>query len=319
MAQPINQISLYRKMTDDLLGEVGIYISAPEFKYMYEKNEKEILLNESFDGILTINEYDSMWSPNENNLEMSQLFRFENPSALFGESGVTMSNNKIGLAVHLHSKTSNFQKTLNVGTILNTEEPIEIRFYHHFPPASLRGDIQLDFFLYLKENVENFHQHASKVGMILSEGDIENIEIITDGDGSAFPMSEFEDKSGPLWRLEKNWVEANLDTFDSSNVNLSLNTAHPLFRQIKDGKTAVSRALMGDIMIQAMSLIIQEVILIEKNSIEDTTDALPESILMAVQYWVSSFEIDLSSLFSITNSIRLHWDRQMFEGDGIND
>lgn len=319
MAQPVNQISLYRKMTNDLLGKVGINISTPEFKYMNEKEKKEIILNESFDGILTINEYDSMWSPSENDLEVSQLFRFENPSVLFGEAGVTMPMNKIGLAVHLHSKTSNFQKTLNVGTIRNTENTEEIRFYHHFPPASLRGDIKLDFFLYLKESTESFNQHAAKVGMILSEGDIENIEIVIDGDGSAFPMSEFQDKSGPLWRLEKNWVEANIDTFDSSNINLSLNTAHPLFRQIKDGKTAVSRALMGDIMVQAMSMIIQEVIIIERNSIEDTNDALPESILMAVQYWVSSFEIDLSSLFSITNSVRMYWDRQMIEGDGRND
>ena len=319
MAHSTNQISLYQKMDETMEKKTEMHISIPILSY-YDKNEKkEILPNEEFEGIVLINEYDSMWSPNEHDLEVSQIFLFEKPSILFGDTGITMPNNKIGLAVHMHSKASNFQKTVSIGTISNSENPVQLEFYYHFPIAELRGNLELDFFLYLKENKEYNPKHASKVGMILSEGDISNLIIVIDGEGSVFPMSEFEDKTGPLWRLEKNWVEANIDTFDSSNVNLSLNVAHPLFEQVKAGKQATSRALMGDIMIQAMSMIIQQVIIIEGNSLDDLTDTLSNSILMAVDYWVSTFEVDISSMFSITNSVRAYWDRQMIEGEKIND
>lgn len=319
MAQIANQITLYKKMSIELSNIAGVKLSKPVFRYKYEQEEKKIELKEDYEGILTINEYEPMWSPSENNLEVNQVFSIENPSELFGENGITMPTNKIGIGAHLHSKTSNFQKTLNVGTIKNVKESVEIRFTHNFPISSLRGNLDIDFFIYLKENNENYFKHANKVGMRLSEGNISTIELVIDGDGSAFPMSEFEDKEGPLWKIEKNWVEAHIDTFDSSNVNLSLNTAHPLFKQIKIGKSPMSRAIMGDIMVQAMSMIIQEVILIERVSIEDTSDALPDSIAMAVGYWISTFEIDTSSIFSITNSLRSYWDRQMIEGDRGND
>lgn len=315
MVQVANQISLYQKMTDVLYKKAGFQFSKPVFCYIYEQKEKKINISDDFDGVLTINEYDSIWSPSENNLEVKQTFHIKNPSPLFGIEGITMEANKIGIAAHLHSKTSNFQKTIHVGIIKNQENPLKIEFSYNFPVASLRGNLELDFFLYLKESNEQFCQHATKTGMILSEGDILNLEIIIDGEGSNFPMSEFEDKVGPLWRLEKNWVESNIDTFDSSNINLSLNTVHPLFRQVKEGKTALSRALMGDIMIQAMSMIIQQVIIVEGASLEDISDAIPNSILAAVGYWISTFDIDISSSFSIMNSLRTHWDRQMIEGD----
>lgn len=317
MVQSVNQISLYRKMTEKMSEEVGINIELPEITYMENDETKEITVNNDFEGIIKINEYDTMWSPDQHNMRVFQNFTFEKPSVLFGKQGVTMPGNKIGLGVHMHSRTSNFQKTISVGTISNVTSNVNIEFNHVFPTSELRGNLLLDFFLYLKEYDDYCPQHATTVGMILSEDDISNLEIIIDGEGSIFPMSEFSDKNGPLWKIEKNWIEASIDTFDSSNVNLSLNIAHPLFKQIKAGKTTISRAMMGDIMIQAMALIIQQVILIEEP--EDFEDALPNSILSAVNYWVSTFEVDISSLFSIINSLKEYWDKKMIEGGNQND
>lgn len=119
--------------------------------------------------------------------------------------------------------------------------------------------------------------------------------------------------------IRKNWIEPNIDMFDISNVNLSLNTSHKLFEQVKAGKTRVARAIMGDIMINAISMIIQEVILIEKYTIDDKDDVLPGSILQAVQYWVNTFEVETKSLFTISNSLRRYWDKQMLEGEKSDD
>lgn len=314
-----NQISLYKKINMNLIDKSGLRVLNPEFSYNASGEKTKILVGDSFEGILTVNEFDSMWSPIEHDLEVNQTFLIEKPSELYGEQGVTMIGNKIGLAVHIHSKSSSFQKTIDFGTIPYTDNLVSIEFNHRFPPSSLRGNIKLDFYAYLKESNTSYNTHASRVGMILSQGDIDNWMIVTDGDGSVFPMSEFEDKNGPLWRLDKNWVEANLDTFDSSNVNLSLNIAHPLFEQAKAGKLQISRAYMGNILIQAMTMIIQQVIIVEKNTLTDEQEVLPDSILAAVSYWVSSFDIDTSSLFSIANTMHDYWDRKMIDGGKKND
>ena len=319
MAQAINQISLYKKMDKELSEKVNLEIEIPRIYYIENNENKEIEIEANFNNVLAINSVDSMWSPNENDLNIKQLFKFNQPDILYGKNGITMDDNKIGLAVHIHSRNSNFQQTLDISSIPNTGSSFEVEFNHKFNMGTLRGNIIIDFFLYLKELVQYDIQHANKIGMVLSEGNIHSLELITDGDGSAFPMSEFEDKDGPLWKLEKNWIEPNIDMFDISNVNLSLNTSHKLFEQVKAGKTRAARAIMGDIMINAISMIIQEVILIEKYTIDDKDDVLPGSILQAVQYWVNTFEVETKSLFTISNSLRRYWDKQMLEGEKSDD
>nr|WP_263314752.1 hypothetical protein [Mammaliicoccus sp. Marseille-Q6498] len=319
MAQSMNQISLYKKMDEELSKKVDLKIQPPKLYYIDDSVNKEIVVNEDFDDILTINSYDSMWSPNENNLNVKQLFIFNSPSALYGDKGVTMEGNEIGLGAHIHSRNSNFQKTLHISTIPNIQDTKYIEFSHVFNMGTLRGNIVIDFFLYLHK-IESYNNiQADKVGMVLSEGNIHSLEVIVDGEGSVFPISEFEDKNGPLWKLDKNWIEPNIDMFDISNVNLSLNTSHALFEQVKSGKTRASKAIMSEIMLNAMSMIIQEVLIVENYSLDGEDEILQGSILQAVQYWVNAFEIDTTSLFSISNSIRNYWDKKMLEGEKSDD
>ncbi|WP_413367297.1 hypothetical protein [Lysinibacillus sp. 3P01SB] len=315
----VNEIALYNKIDEEMAEQAGLRIEEPVLFYKDNGEERIIPLGDSFEGLVQINEFDTMWSPNEHNLEIKQRFIIENPHILFGCDGVTMEGNKIGIAVHIHSKSSNFQRTIQAGEIVNIEKSQVIDFYYEFPVSTIRGIIELDFFMYLKESSTQHPLHASKAGMILSKGNISSLIIVVDGEGSTFPITEFDDKNGPLWKLDINWVEANIDAFNSSNVTLSLNTAHPLFEQIKSGKMPISRAMMGDILVQAMAMIIQQVVIVEKNSIEESEEIMPGSILSAVQYWVSTFEVDTSSLFTITNTLREHWDRQMIQGGSQDD
>lgn len=306
MSQLNNQISLYNKLTEQLAEEVGIHFATPIFSYFNQGETTYIEVTEKFDSILTINEYDSEWSPVEDNLEINQKCVFDDPSKLYGVKGLTLEENLIGLAVHIHSKKSNFQKTVPISSIPNTSVPFTIDFSENFTPGSLRGDVNLDFFIYLAEISETSPTHATTVGTVLNNELLNSITIVTDGDGSIFPMSEFEDSNGPLWKIEKYWIEPNIDPFDISNVNLMLNVSHPLFENIKNGKQRVSSLMMTDIMVQAMTSIIQEVVIVQNYSIE-SEDVLPDSILAVVQYWVSTYEIDVTSLFSIANSMREYW------------
>lgn len=315
MLQSTNQISLYRKIDSKIIEEAGLEIGIPQYFYSTAEGLKEIEVGEEFENVLTINEFDTEWSPNENDLIVKQKFTFYNPSILFGDEGVTSIDNKIGIAVHIHSKTSSNQKKINFGTIINTQKKIIVHFEHYFPKDSLRGNIEMDFFLYLQDNLETRPYHANQIGMRLSEEDLYSLTIVVDGEGSSFPITEFNDKNGPLWILEKNWVDASEDIFDSSNVYLSLNIAHPLFEQIKGGKTKASRALMGDIMVQAMSMLIQQVLIIEENTLDIVDEFTSNSILAVVKYWVTTFEVDTTSLFTIMNSLRTKLDQEMLGGE----
>lgn len=311
-----NQVSLYRKLTKSMMEQSGLQVEKPLFSYMSEGSFKQIEVPDEFEGVLQVNEYDTSWTPSEHDLWIHQTFRIQNPAVLFGEDGLTMPGNKIGIAVHMHSRTSSFQQKISVGTITNGNAEQLIDFSYQFSKAELRGHIELDFFLYLAESNEHKPYQASKVGMVLSQDDIYNLVVVVDGEGSAFPITEFEDKNGPLWKLDKNWVDASVDTFDIGSVNLSLNVAHPLFEQVKGGKMPISRALMGDIMVQAMTMIVQQVVIIEEHQLtEDVEELMPNSVLAAVKYWVSTFEIDTSSMFSIANSFRDHFDREMLKGE----
>lgn len=319
MAHLSNQISLYKKLNEESFIKAGVEVGRVEIVYYSQGEEKNIALNEQRGKVIRVNEFDSMWSPIEHNLIVKQKILFRKPAVFYGADGVTMPGNKIGLAVHMHSIKSKFQKTIRIDTIPNSYEEVEISFYHEFPVSSIRGEVKLDLFVFLEEYKEYNAKHATMAGMILSETDIENLIIVIDGEGSAFPMTEFEEKDGPLWRLDNRWADAVTDSFDFENVNLSLNVIHPLFEQVKAGKTRISRALMGDILVQTMSTIIHQVIIIEECSLDDVNDEFPGSILAAVEYWVSTFGIDTSSLFSITNTMREYWDKEMIQGGEVDD
>ncbi|WP_182476629.1 hypothetical protein, partial [Staphylococcus gallinarum] len=262
-----------------------------------------------------INEFDSMWSPSENNLRIKQTLTIDNPSKLFGDDGITCTENVIGIAAHIHSKESGFQKTVNFDSIRNQNEKKEININYQFPASTIRGVVHLDFFFYLKEVNDTRPYFANKSGMLLSGEDLNSIDLIIDGSGSSFPMTEFEEKDGPLWKIEQNWADPEEDIFEASNISIALNIKHRLFPELKKETRVINQAMMMSIMIQAMSLITQQVIIIEKHNVEDEESLIPGTILSAVSYWVNTFEIDTTNIFSIQNSFMKNLERQSLEGD----
>lgn len=312
--QSTNQISLYQKIDLELVKKANIQVKTPQFFYQTKEEYKEIMLDKDFHNVLLVNKYDEEWSPTEHALTVNQVFSVEYPNILFGEEGVTQDGNVIGLAAHIHSKSSGKQEKIEIDTIQNSNSIKKIYFEHTFQKDSLRGSIDIDFFMYVKEVSSCKFGQANQVGMKLSTEDIYGITIVVDGEGSSFPITEFEEKGGPLWILEKKWADAIDDSFDISNINLSMNVAHPLFEQVKGGKQKASRALMGDIMIQAMSMIIHQVIIVENNSFDMLDESETTSILAVVRYWVITYEIDISSSFTIMNSLRRKLENEMQGG-----
>jgi|SRR5699024_9952119 len=306
MSTQSNQISLYKQLNEDMIEDVGLVFDQPIYSYELDEDSEVVYLelNEEFDGVLKVNSYDENWSPDIHNLILNQRIYIANVPRLFGENGITMRGNKIGLAAHIHSRTSNIQETIDIAEINCIADDFEYSFTHVFPKNYLRGKIEIDFFMYLKEinNYDTFQ--ANHVGMKLSQENLYNLLIFVDGDGSIFPMNEINDPNEVLWELNYHWVDASQEPFDNSTVNLTINIGHPLFNQLKNGKQRVNKMLMGDIMLQSMAMIIQQVVIIEDYVLDDVEVGSNDSILSVVKYWVSTYEVDTSNIFSIKNSLR---------------
>ena len=112
MIQSVNQISLYKKIDEELLNVSGIQFHPVELSYdNLSNNDEEYIDVSNVENMeFQINEFDSMWSPSENNLRIKQTLTIDNPSKLFGDDGITCTENVIGIAAHIHSKESGFQK-----------------------------------------------------------------------------------------------------------------------------------------------------------------------------------------------------------------
>lgn len=306
-----NQIELYKKVSIEMLEEAGVEIDFPILSYQNDSGDLIDYVYEDEERIILMNEIDPLWTPSHHNLRIEQSIKIENPSVFFGSNGVTAEGNTIGFSAHIYSQASSFQRTISFGTIEASDSSSVIKFNFDFNPGMLRGSLRIDFFMYVKElRLKQLFQ-APMQGMKLNSCSLGDMTIFIDGDGSVFPITEFENPNGPLWKFERNWIEPQIDTFDITNVNLMLNTAHPLFSQLKEGRTRVSKRFMGEIIVQSMAMIIHEILFVENIDEETFSGAEPNSILAAVDYWIKTFEVDTSSMYSVSNSLREFWEEKL--------
>lgn len=305
----IKHLSLFKRLDDILSDRIGLKVEEPKLSYLNsEQEEVDIEIKETGLNNFKLNELDSTWSPEVNNLYIEQNFIIKCPDKLFGEEGITSSKNILGLGVHYYSKTSNFQTTKSLGEIRNTDSELVIMFKENFSVSSISGLIFFEFFIYLKTIKESLPFQADLIGMNLSDEPIDTYSILIDGDGSIFPIEEIDEKNEPLWKLVMNWTDVEVDLFDYSNIRLLLNKAHPLFKSLFKENYKVNNYLMNEIMISAMSMIVQKVILIDRENITIDMDATQGSIAQVVWYWISTFELNLNSLEEINESFHKNVD-----------
>lgn len=330
-----NTVSLYRQINSNLIKKAGIEVLPAKISYIdNENNLKEFDFewnDELSKQFIEMNKYLEEWSPRDNSLKYIQSFVIKKPSELFGEDKVTDISNSIGLAAHLHSKESRFQKTYPCKKFIeSSDEEITLSLEMNFAEASLKTMVYIDFFFYLAElNVENMFQ-ANEVGMKLSQENILEVALVIDGEGATFPITEVDDPNGPLWTVEKNWTDPSVDIFNSTNVQLRLNRKHPHFDRVTKGNTKVAQELMKNILVDAMGEIIYQ-------SLEDMKEIDPDfnlenldtdisetsegTILKAVNYWITTYDIDEKNLniMTIFNTLRRNLEGNFVDEEGEND
>lgn len=303
------QISLYNTIDEELLNLAGYERIAPTITYhdLLDTTEQVIDFPNSGTQII-INETDNSWSPIEHNLIVEQHISLKNPSVFFGNNGVTNASNTLGIACQIYSKTSHFQKTIQFAEITSDMDQFNESFLYEFEPDTIGGSVFMNFYIYLKEIKVTDPIHANTVGTNLMNDFLQNISIIIDGNGSEFPIMEINDPTQPLWRVEMTWTDLNEDLFNTNSVRLILNQGHELFNQLMNQRPRINQYLMNDIIISAMTSVIQQAILIDGNEFRSEEDYQPGSIAQVIWYWISTYEINTESLDSIANSIRKNAD-----------
>lgn len=307
-----NTIPMYRMLTKEVLDQTNL--SNPHITFQYESEdffEKECSQNENH---LNINEIFPDWTPSINDLEMAVDFDLNNIDSLFGPDKITGQSNRIGLALHIHSKTNNYQKTLKIGTLTSEESEKKIVFNHRFDKGLLRGKLYLDFFVYLDEVIENNPYQGNIVGQRLSIQPISAFEIVIDGTGSSFPILEEEKENEPLWRLKLDWTDIYLDSFDVNHVALILNTSHSSYKELHRAAKS-SKGFLGEIMLTAMTTILQKILLIDKEVLNMDIPTSADSIVSAVKYWIETYELDINdpTLEGISYKLRKQLDEMIYE------
>lgn len=305
----INSISLYKQIDKTYIEDAQIEVLMPKLSYQNAEGSithLDLSEVENFE-IIEINRYDDEWSSSKNELRYSQVVKIGNPTALFGPDKITDAQNGIGLATHIFSRTGNFQKTLaSAQTLRLTDEEMTIEFNTIFPEATLRGVINIELFFYLKEFKQENPFQATVVGTRLSQEDLFDTKLIVDGEGAMFPITEESNPGGPLWTIRKYWMDPSIDSFDSSSVQVVLNNSHKLFNSLTEGKTNMAQNFMDDIVIQAMAMIIDQTVR-DMKDLDDSfncEEAQEGSVLAAVNYWITTYNVKVENIMTITNSLR---------------
>ncbi|MEG1045960.1 hypothetical protein [Carnobacterium sp.] len=305
-------ISLFRLIDEQLLDQAGFSSNNPLIQYEIEDELIDIRISEQEYSVISINDYDSSWTPELHNLLLNQTFSFNNFDVFFGKEAITMPTNKIGIAVHIYSRESNFQRTIPLLFSNESIEGVEFNFNHEFKKDSLKGIIHFEYFFFLKEvNEVNLFQ-AEMEGIRLTEKPLLEYKIAIDGSGSMFPIVDVHEPGKPLWSVNMSWVDPLIDSFNVSNISIRLNQGHERYKNLIKISTKVDNYLMSEIMMNAMSLIVQTVINDPEISLEKLKDeSADDSIGKVVWYWISTFGIDVDSPISISNSFHDYFESKM--------
>lgn len=294
-------IALYKQLTPKLIEAAKFDIALPSLSFVNSLNEESpILIDDSYN--YNINEFSPEWSPMDNNLIIRQKITISNPLALFGVNGITSNLNKLAISVKIYSRLSNFSKNIKLKSFSRDDNNVVAEYEEIFEPNSLRGTIYFEFSLITSEINKTLLYQADQVGMQLTSNPLVAYSLTVDGDGSEFPIEEVNEPGKGLWRIWMNWVDIYSDAFDSTNIKLILNNAHPLYERLFNKRNRLNSYVMNDIIVSSIILIIQKAIIVERNQITEDMDAEPNSIAKAIWYWISTFNIQTDSLESISNS-----------------
>ena len=147
----MNSFSLFKQIDANLYQQIGIEVG--DYRFTYDSVEEEINFDIEVKPFSTVvmSELNTDWTPENNDLIITQKIKFANPHLLFGIDGVTLEENALGIGMHIHSRAAMFQQTFAKSEIQFDCLKNEYLISHRFDKSVLRGKVSLETFIYTKE------------------------------------------------------------------------------------------------------------------------------------------------------------------------
>jgi hypothetical protein len=310
-------ISLHPTISQELWNRLGVQVSDYRLSYILNGAERDLSVEplpgqEHLSSQMFIKDDAGYFNVNEYDLKICREIIIQFPSYLFGFSGVAAQNAEIGTALMWSSKPSNQRGIFEGESFKFDSSSQKLVIQGEFPRGLIKDRIQLKTILYLKSpgTPSLGEEHLARVpGFLL--GNFGEVTIHLRGSGSLFPIFTLKEK-GPLWRLECNWQDPRSDAFDDESVRIIINEGHPDYKYLELGNSEQLSPLMREIVASSLQMIIKKVI--DETSLSevlDSTDFASGSLCMAVQYFIRTFNLDMSSDENLAYSLRLYLDRRL--------
>lgn len=310
-------ISLFPQLTDEIVCKIGM--QPDEFEFFYTKNDEEFPLRcDCIDGSVTtykLVDENGVWTPDEFNLGIRKSINFISCVNLFGPMGVACREAIIGVAIMWTSTQSRQRGIIELGELKCQYGHQSVEAGYLFKKAQLRGNVQFDVVLYIKNASKNVQMDekilANDKGYLLGTTG-ENINIQLDGSGSMFPIYEEARPGYPLWRVQCQWDDPCYDLFGEC-VKIYLNKAHTSFKYIDKTNKKYVPQLLREIMASALTVVISKLKSDEAawGLIESNTNAQSGSLAEAIHYFRNTLEWKMDSPEAISLSIREFFERNM--------
>ncbi len=292
---------------------LGYAADKPEFSYSEHFEEYPLTFeinNENVSGYTgKLNDPRCSWYPETHNLRVLRSYRIASAYCLFGEGGIAPSDAVIGLALRWISSKSDERGIIPFGEITRSDAGTVYNVDFSFDPGKLKGSLKLQTILYLKDPripKASERYFAQQSGTVL--GTLDQAEIYIDGNGSVFPIVIIDAPGKPLWNVYYNeTADAMQDKFESENIEIQLNKAHPFYDALRIESSMVESPLFLEVISSALMVVVESA----KDSLGEEWDNVlsgsgfaPGSIAEAIYYFITKLQWDVSSPSKLSASIK---------------
>lgn len=309
----MKEVRFYPKLTEEMYELADIQCSPYFFCYKYD-NEEYPLIYEIDNGEYILQDSNNRWNSSEYNLKIKTRLQIFNPRVLFGEKGLVPQNTKLVIALQWFSKQSNKIDTILDFSFDISDEFVDEEIMIDIKKDRVREQLNLSLVLAVGEiGTPNKNEQflANEQGIVLGKFNV--AKIMLEGKGSEFPISITSlglDKE--LWRLEYNVDDPTQDLFHMDNICILLNKDHKDYNEIDEDNIISSSPLFKEIFSTAVYMILmnlkEEGLLLETKNRDDFSEG---TVCAAMHYFITTFNIDISNINDMANSIRREIDREL--------
>lgn len=295
----------YPRVTDELIDQSSCACEPYWLGYRLDEGKEAELKQTTNHNRIILADGNDYWKVEDDGLLVRKIVRIQYPEALLGESGIAPLVAELSVClIWVNDKLSQTGVIRPLRSLFDKGAVYE--FEHYFEPGSIAGNLTLDTVLFVEKPADDLlpgeERLINEAGVLL--GSLEpSVQLLLEDDYSDFPIGEFQEDDGPLWRLDFfEWEDPRVDQFSEENLILMLNTKHPDCPSFSPGGIT-NESLLREIIGSAYFLIFEKVREFEGGSCwNDTmTDSnLEKGSICKVLYWISEqdgdHQFDWSSL-----------------------